>query len=216
MGQPDALHPIQGLSPDLKLVAQPPTQLPLIFSSLRIFAIIDSCAAVNGVVGDVGRDAALFATRVCLCGGLAACCGFCGLTICFGAWTVMLGSEGMVAAVVVCDIAVPLGPHSNAVDRIATAVGATRLDDIPIPRSPESGHQCGSGAETLPRIQPVFPKTNDTRASAIRYRAWICVRYLFRFSAVTRNFPPASMPVQYHQDRCRSQPRNILVSTHCT
>jgi hypothetical protein len=60
------------------------------------------------------------------------------------------------------------------------------------------------------------PKTNDTRGSAVRYRASIRVRYLFRFCAVTRNFPPASMPVQYHQDRCRSQPRNILVSVHCT
>ena len=52
-------------------------------------------------------------------------------------------------------------------------------------------------------------------AAIVRYRASIRMRYLFRFSAVTRNFPPASMPVQYHQDRCRSQPRNILVSTHC-
>jgi len=61
-----------------------------------------------------------------------------------------------------------------------------------------------------------FPKTNDSRGSAVRYRASIRMRYLFRFSAVTRNFPPASMPVQYHQARCPSQPRNILVSLHCT
>ena len=27
------------------------------------------------------------------------------------------------------------------------------------------------------------------------------LRYLFLFSAVTRNFPPFSMPLQYHQDR---------------
>jgi hypothetical protein len=28
-----------------------------------------------------------------------------------------------------CDIAVPLGPHSNAVDKIAIAEGAKRLDE---------------------------------------------------------------------------------------
>jgi hypothetical protein len=54
----------------------------------------------------------------------------------------MLGSEGTVAAVVVCDIAVPLRPHNNAVDRIATAEGATRLDDILITRSPRADEIC--------------------------------------------------------------------------
>jgi hypothetical protein len=49
-----------------------------------------------------------------------------------------------------------------------------------------------------------------------KYRPRFGLRYLFRFSAVTRNFPPASMPLQYHQDRWWFQPRNILVSTHCT
>ena len=52
-----------------------------------------------------------------------------------------------------------------------------------------------------------------TRSPKCRPR--LGLRYLFRFSAVTRNFPPFSMPVQYHHDRFRSQPRNILVSTHC-
>jgi hypothetical protein len=47
-----------------------------------------------------------------------------------------------------------------------------------------------------------------------KYRPRFGLRYLFRFSAVTRNFPPFSMPVQYHHDRFRSQPVNILVSTH--
>jgi len=81
-------------------------------------------------------------------------------------------------------MAVPLGPHNNAVARIARAEGVTRLDDILITRSPKCRLRLG-------------------------------LRYLFLFSAVTRNFPPFSIPVQYHHDRFRSQPRNILVSTHC-
>jgi hypothetical protein len=67
------------------------------------------------------------------------CFGFSGLaTRGFGAWIVMLGSE--VPPEGVCDIAVPLRPHNNAVDRIATAEGATRLDGILMRRSSKSGH----------------------------------------------------------------------------
>jgi hypothetical protein len=40
----------------------------------------------------------------------------------------MLGS-GAAGPVSVCDIAVPLWPHSNAVDRIAIAEGTRKLDD---------------------------------------------------------------------------------------
>ena len=40
----------------------------------------------------------------------------------------MLGS-GAAEPAAVCDIAVPLRLHSNAVDRIAIAEGATKLDD---------------------------------------------------------------------------------------
>jgi hypothetical protein len=36
----------------------------------------------------------------------------------------------------VCDIAVPLKPHSNTTDMRATVEGATRLDDTLITRSP--------------------------------------------------------------------------------
>jgi hypothetical protein len=56
----------------------------------------------------------------------------------FGAWIVMLGSE--VPPEGVCDIAVPLWPHNKAVDRIATAEGATKLDDILMRPFPKSGH----------------------------------------------------------------------------
>src|SRR4051794_38819659 len=65
--------------------------------------------------------------------------GFAGLATGLGACTVMLGREvlpeGLVSA-----IAVPLGPHNNAIDRIAMADGATRGDDILMRRSPKSGH----------------------------------------------------------------------------
>ena len=68
----------------------------------------------------------------------------------------------------------------------------------------------------IQRVAQFSIKRGLIRASDGTILASNRVRYLFRFSAVTRNFPPASMPVQYHQDRCRSQPRNILVSVHCT
>src|SRR6476660_6655037 len=54
--------------------------------------------------------------------------GRCGLATCLGGATVTLGSW-VLEPVAVCDIAVPLGPHNNAVDRIATAERATTLDD---------------------------------------------------------------------------------------
>jgi hypothetical protein len=51
-------------------------------------------------------------------------CG--GLALCFGASTVTLGSELEPA---VCDIAAQVRLHSNAVDRTATAEGATKFED---------------------------------------------------------------------------------------
>jgi hypothetical protein len=70
----------------------------------------------------------VFAVRSCLCGGLA---------LCSGAVTVTLGR---VELGVVCEAAVPLRPHNNEVDRIATAEGATRLDDILTTGTPKSGN----------------------------------------------------------------------------
>jgi len=78
----------------------------------------------------------------------------CGLATCLGASIVTLGSA---EPGVVCDIAAPVRLHSNAVDRMATAEGATRLDDILISRSPKSGHKCRPGADIAPRIQPAVP-----------------------------------------------------------
>ena len=113
MGQPDAEHPTQGRLPDGKLVWQPPTQLPVALASFASFADIDVGDADGvGVVGDVPGDTVLRAT--------ARCSGFCGLATCFGASTTMLGSEVVAPpeGVAVCDIAVPLRPHSSAIDEM--------------------------------------------------------------------------------------------------
>jgi len=117
----------------LKLVTQPSVQLLEVFSSAASFAIVEPGAG-DGVRagGDVGRGATVFATRPDPC-GLAT--GLCGLATCFGASTVMPGR--VPEPVAVCDTAVPLRAHNNAVDRIATAEGATRLDDILMRRFPK-------------------------------------------------------------------------------
>jgi hypothetical protein len=118
-------HPCQGASPDLKLVTQPPTQLPVAFSSFASRAAGDIGDA-DGVeaVGDVRGETVLLTT--------ARCAGFCGPAACFGAPTTTLGSEVVAPpeGVEVCDIAVPLRPHSSgAIDRIAIAGLATKSDD---------------------------------------------------------------------------------------
>jgi hypothetical protein len=116
----DPEHPCQGASPVLKLVTQPPAQLPVALSSFA------SCAAgdaddVAGV-GDVRGDTVLRAASRCF--------GMCALVTCFGASTTT--SESAVVAppagVAVCDIAVPLRPHS-AIDKIATAGFAAKSDE---------------------------------------------------------------------------------------
>ena len=99
-------HPCQGASAYLKLVTQPPTQLPVALASLASFADTDSGADGVWVDCDVREDTALRAT--------ARCFGLCGLATCFGASTTTLGSE-LVAppdeGIAVCDIAVPLRQH---------------------------------------------------------------------------------------------------------
>ena len=120
-GQPEPEHPTQGALPDLKLVAQPPAQLPVIFGSC---AAGDMVAADGvGVVGDVRGDMVLRAT--------ARCVGFGGLATCFGASTTTLGSEveAPPEGVAACDIVVPLKPHgSSAIDKMETAGRATKSD----------------------------------------------------------------------------------------
>ena len=120
MGQADAEHPTQGWLPFGKLDAQPPEQLLMDLSSLASFPNTDSCAGVSArAVGDVRRDATGFPLGLY---GLSTSLVLCGLATGFGATTVMLGSEE-VAPVSVFDIAVPLRPHSNAIDEM-TARGS--------------------------------------------------------------------------------------------
>jgi hypothetical protein len=44
-GQPEPEQPCQGASPDLKLVTQPPAQLPVLLASFASFPVIDIHAA---------------------------------------------------------------------------------------------------------------------------------------------------------------------------
>jgi hypothetical protein len=123
-GQPDTEHPCQGASPDLKLVTQPPTQLPVALASFASCPVGDIGDADGvGVAGDVRGDTVWAILR-----GF----GFCGLATCFGASTTTSGS--MAAArpevMAVCDIAVPLRPHrSSSIDKIATAGLSTKSDE---------------------------------------------------------------------------------------
>lgn len=118
---PETEHPCQGASPDLKLVTQPPTQLPVALASFASCAVGDIGDADGvGVFGDVRGDTVLRAT--------ARCFGFCG----FGASTTTLGSEVVAPpeGVAVCDIAVPLRPHSSsATDKTAAARPATKRNE---------------------------------------------------------------------------------------
>jgi hypothetical protein len=120
-GQPDPEHPTQGALPDLKLVAQPPAQLPLVFARLASCVVGDIANGV-GVVGDVRGDTVLRATARC----------FCGLATCFGASTTTLGSEvvALPEGAAACDIVMPLRPHgSSAIDKMETARLATKSEE---------------------------------------------------------------------------------------
>jgi hypothetical protein len=113
----DPEHPSQGAPPYLKLVTQPPTQLPVVFSSLASFADTDPGADGDWVGCDVRRDTVLLATALCF-----------GLVTCFGASTRTPGSE-VAELVAVCDIAVPLRPYSSSIDKITTAGLATKSEE---------------------------------------------------------------------------------------
>jgi hypothetical protein len=143
----DTLHPTQGLFPDGRLDTQPSTQLPVMafgsFSSCAVGDIGDADDA--GVVDDVRGDTVLRAT--------ARCFGFCGVA-CFGASTTTLGSEVVAPPedVAVCDIAVPLRPHSSsAIDKMATARLATKSEEILIALS----SQMRGSANCIPRAQDI-------------------------------------------------------------
>jgi hypothetical protein len=79
----------------------------------------------------------------------------------------MLGS-----VLAVCAAAGLPRAHSNAVDRIATAEGATRLDKILMTRSPKSGNKRRPGADTVSRIQAAVPFGRASCSGAI-----VCIFY---------------------------------------
>jgi hypothetical protein len=117
--------------PVLKLVWQPPAQLLVAFASLASFAVTDSGAADGAsAVRDVWwatvlRATVLWATALCF-----------SLATCFGASTVTPGSR---VAESVCDIAGPLRPHNNSIDKSATAELATKSDESLIAMSSQLG-----------------------------------------------------------------------------
>jgi hypothetical protein len=82
---------------------------------------------------------------------LAAGLGLCGLATCFGASTVTVGSREA-KSVAVCDTA---GPHSKTVDKIATAEGATKIDDSLMTISPRE-RTCRPNVCALQLIAEIF------------------------------------------------------------
>jgi hypothetical protein len=62
----------------------------------------------------------------------------------------MLGSEEPVA---VCDTAVPVAPHSNAADKMATAEGVIKIDDNLMTMSFQIGRVSRPNAHTVSHLQ---------------------------------------------------------------
>jgi len=82
----------------------------------------------------------------------------------------MLGS-GAAEPVAVCDIAVSLRLHSNAVDRIAIAEGATKLDNDLMIISAKSKTDFRPDAYTVPHI---FNQQIPNLATGCRNDIWRC------------------------------------------
>jgi hypothetical protein len=148
---PETEHPCHGASPDLKLVAQPPTQLPVTLASLASLADIDDVAGA-AAVGDVRGDTVLRA--------IGRGSRFCGLADCFGASTTTAGSEGVAPSEVVA-ASEPLRPQSSSpIEQNATARLVTERDEIlitvssqmsrqPIPRNQDITILCGLAPANL-------------------------------------------------------------------
>ena len=135
---PEVEHPCHGALPDLKLVAQPPTQLPVTLASLASLADtgdVEGAAAVGDVRGDTVLRPIVRGSR------------FCGLADCFGASTTTAGSEAVAPSEVVA-ASEPRRPQSSSpIEEKATARLVTERDEIliiisfqmwrqPIPRKP--------------------------------------------------------------------------------
>jgi hypothetical protein len=127
---PEREHPCHGALPVLKLVAQPPTQLPVTLASLASLTDIGDvggAAAVGDVRGDTVLRAIVRGSR------------FCGLADCFGAWTTTAGSEEAPPSEVVA-ASEPLRPQSSsAIEEKATARLVTERDEILITVSSQCG-----------------------------------------------------------------------------
>lgn len=129
---PETEHPCHGASAVLKLVAQPPTQLPVTLPSLASSAEIDDvegAAAVGTVRGDTVLRPIL---RGCRC---------CGLADCLGASTTTAGSEGVAPSGVVA-ASEPLRPQSSSpIEQKATAGPVTEREEILITISSQMWRQ---------------------------------------------------------------------------
>jgi hypothetical protein len=163
---PETEHPCHGSLPDLKLVTQPPTQLPVTLASLASLADTGDVAGA-AAVGDVRGDTVLRA--------IGRGSRFCGLADCFGAWTTTAGSEevppsGVVAA------SEPLRPQSSSpIEEKATARLVTQRDEIlitissqmwrqPIPGKQDITILCGLTTEASRKpeaVRYVRPPTTD-------------------------------------------------------
>jgi hypothetical protein len=137
---PETEHPCHGALPVLKLVAQPPTQLPVTLASLASLADIgdvegvaavgdvEGAAAVGDVRGDTGLRAIVRGCRFC-----------CGLADCFGASTTTAGSEGVATSEVVAASEPPRPQSSSPIEEKATARLVTERDEILITISSQCG-----------------------------------------------------------------------------
>jgi hypothetical protein len=155
---PETEHPCHGASPDLKLVAQPPTQLPVTLASLASLAEIDDVGG-GAAVGDVRDETVL---RAIVRGSR-----FCGLADCFGAWTTTAGSEEAPSSEVVA-ASEPLRPQSSSpIEAKASARLVTERDEIlitissrmwrqPIRKNQDITILCGLASENLnQKIKPI-------------------------------------------------------------
>jgi hypothetical protein len=129
---PETEHPIHGALAVLKLVAQPPTQLPVTLPSLASSADIDDVEGAAAVC-DIRGDSVLRA--------IGRGSRFCGLADCFGAWITTAGSEEAPPSEVVAASEPPRPQSSSPIEEKATARLVTERDEILITISSQMRRQ---------------------------------------------------------------------------
>jgi hypothetical protein len=163
---PEREHPVHGVLPDLKLVAQPPTQLPVTLASLASLADIDDVGAVVAD-SDVRGDSELRVT--------ARGPRFSGLADCFGAWTTIAGSEGVAPSEVVAASEALRPQSSSPIEEKAIARLVTERDEILITISSQMWRRAIPGNQniTVPCGLASTNSNQTTKASrkleAVRY-----------------------------------------------